>query len=353
MQRYFCYSNAQIARPSPGSHASSFLSLALLDRLAAWPHYHLWQRHQRQQRQHLPPQYQLLWLWIRPRQVPEQVAIQRMSICQWIMTDDWLIRERLQERTRAQRSWHLSLTTNRSTSRRRTSPPINTAPPMAKPSTQPVTKRKRGRLAKNASQQAKENWGWDFFISVMAYFQYASYGQMLPICKLQDLCPALMRYNVSKSPSDTFRAGMRLKRLRRSIASSESTHTSLKSSELSQLARPTQTFLNIEKTPAEPPVFTLKFWLSLCHLLGTKQSLSTAFHPHTDGQSLTSILCQFQADRSQIFFFCFFFFWLHAWRSSLPRRQASIVCYMILCVSGFLSYISPIRSPTWAAGKRF
>ncbi len=32
-------------------------------------------------------------------------------------------------------------------------------------------------------------------------------------------------------------------------------------------------------------VFTLKFWSSLCYLLGIKRKLSTAFHPQTDGQT--------------------------------------------------------------------
>ena len=32
-------------------------------------------------------------------------------------------------------------------------------------------------------------------------------------------------------------------------------------------------------------IFTLKFWSSLCYFLGIKRSLSTAFHPQTDGQT--------------------------------------------------------------------
>ena len=32
-------------------------------------------------------------------------------------------------------------------------------------------------------------------------------------------------------------------------------------------------------------LFTSKFWLLLCYFLGIKQRLSTAFHPHTDGQT--------------------------------------------------------------------
>ena len=32
-------------------------------------------------------------------------------------------------------------------------------------------------------------------------------------------------------------------------------------------------------------IFTFKFWSSLCYFLGIKQRLSTAFHPHTDGQT--------------------------------------------------------------------
>lgn len=32
-------------------------------------------------------------------------------------------------------------------------------------------------------------------------------------------------------------------------------------------------------------VFTLKFWLLLCHFLGIKQKLSTAFYLQTDGQT--------------------------------------------------------------------
>ena len=32
-------------------------------------------------------------------------------------------------------------------------------------------------------------------------------------------------------------------------------------------------------------LFTSKFWSSLCYFLGVKRRLSTAFHPHTDGQT--------------------------------------------------------------------
>ena len=33
------------------------------------------------------------------------------------------------------------------------------------------------------------------------------------------------------------------------------------------------------------PLFTSKFWLSICYFLAIKQKLSTAFHPQIDGQT--------------------------------------------------------------------
>ena len=62
-------------------------------------------------------------------------------------------------------------------------------------------------------------------------------------------------------------------------------------------------------------LFTSKFWSSLCYFLGTKQRLSNAFHPQTDGQT------ERQNNTIEAYLWAFVNFEQNDWTRLLPMAE--------------------------------